>query len=329
MKTDVSHRFVTGHILFWGSLWIIKEFLYFRGILCHCAMYYNSRLKLQYFNLIRSVKRVESKISWLLTTVVQNVTWKKSVSYFQVFGSTGKIWENVMRLRLDCTWCRHYDYHVKVHGYSHHPWYVASKHFPTFFLFCVLRNFSRWDNFQEMEHHWNLTTYWHWNQTFLKVSKIARITCSNATSFHFMWHVLESNGHFWSPICIYERPILGESPKPHFLAKYGFQCRFYEIRQISGMKFTGFHEIQWISCEIWWISCVKALNQITQQKNFTFNIGQGEAMWYKIMKYGGFHVDFIWNPPIQQDFTKTNRISLDFMKSTGFNTISLNPTQFY
>ena len=32
---------------------------------------------------------------------------------------------------------------------------------------------------------------------------------------------------------VYERPILGNSPEPHFLAKCGFRCGFH-------MKFGGF-----------------------------------------------------------------------------------------
>ena len=67
--------------------------------------------------------------------------------------------------------------------------------------------------------------------------------------------------HNWSLVCIYERPILGESPKPHFLAKCGFQC--------------GFHEIHWISC-------LKARNQISEAKNFTSQRGRGGAMSFEL-----------------------------------------------
>ena len=57
-----------------------------------------------------------------------------------------------------------------------------------------------------------------------------------------MWHdpgfICNILQHNWSFV-IYERPILGDSPKPHFVAKYGFQ-----------MKSAGFHKICHISHEI-------------------------------------------------------------------------------
>ena len=48
--------------------------------------------------------------------------------------------------------------------------------------------------------------------------------------------------------------------------------------------------------EIWWISCLKALNQIT--KNFTFNTGQGEAMSFElceICRISWNPLNFTWN----------------------------------
>ena len=145
------------------------------------------------------------------------------------------------------------------------------------------------------------------------------------------------------------KDIRGERPKTYFLAKWISVRISHEIWMISGMKSGGFHEIYqisclktfksdnsrkklhredrgglchlnsvkstefheiwWISCEIWWISCLKALNQITQQKNFTFNRGWGGGLCHlNSVKSARFHEihQISWN-------------LVDFMKSTGFH----------
>ena len=86
------------------------------------------------------------------------------------------------------------------------------------------------------------------------------------------------------------------------------------------MKSTGFHA---------W----NPQNQYNSIKTLHFHKCRGRLV-YEIMKSGRFHVDFTWNPPIQQDFTKSNRMSQDswnqqnltqfhkiqhnFTKTTGF-----------
>ena len=136
-----------------------------------------------------------------------------------------------------------------------------------------------------------------------------------------------------------ERPILGNSPKPHFLTFSGnpadFSVKFtwnppeFSVKSTRfQMKSARFHDIHQIPCEIHWISCLKALNQITQEKKLHFDRTGGELCHLKseIWQISPEIWWITWNPPviheIQQDFTKSNRISQDFIKSRGFNTIS-------
>ena len=56
-----------------------------------------------------------------------------------------------------------------------------------------------------------------------------------------------------------------------------------------------FHEIQWISCEIQWISWnppKNLINQITQQKLFSFMQWEGYVSWFTWNL-----PDFTWNQP--------------------------------
>ena len=99
---------------------------------------------------------------------------------------------------------------------------------------------------------------------------------------------------------------------------------FHEIRRFS----YGFHEIQWISGEIWWISWnpwnpadftmksggfqVKSTPNLIKSDVWakTLLMFQQKLFWfYKVW------VDFTWNPP---DFMKSARFHL---KSTGFHEI--------
>ena len=79
-----------------------------------------------------------------------------------------------------------------------------------------------------------------------------------------------------------ERPILGESHKPHFVANMKSawnlpDLNLYEIRQV---KFAGFHA---------W----KPLNQIIQEKNF-FHRVQGEAMSYELCEICRISPEIRW-----------------------------------
>ena len=70
---------------------------------------------------------------------------------------------------------------------------------------------------------------------------------------------------YWHLICLsYERPILGDHPKAHISEKFGFQA------------------IRWISPE-------NLINQIIQQKLFSFLECSGKAMSQNFMKSAGFH----------------------------------------
>ena len=98
----------------------------------------------------------------------------------------------------------------------------------------------------------------------------------------------------WSFV-IYERPILGESLKPHFVANFQISLEIHWMSCRSHMKSDGFHEIRWISC----------------LKNFKSDNSREKLHFYR-MQWAGYVIwnlwnllDFIWNPP-------------DFMKSAGF-----------
>ena len=105
----------------------------------------------------------------------------------------------------------------------------------------------------------------------------------------------------WSFVYIYERPILGENPKPHFLAfpwnpadfkkSSRFQCEIH-------MKSSRFHEIHQIWGEICWISCLKTYKSDNSRKKLHFHRVQGEAMSFELCE---IH-QISWNP---MDFIHT------------------------
>ena len=98
---------------------------------------------------------------------------------------------------------------------------------------------------------------------------------------------------------------------------YGFNFGFhYSDRSTDFMP-----EINRISWNSLAFHARNPLHLIIQEVLFTF-MDFREAVSHEIIPSGRFHADITWNPPIQQEFTKSNRISQDFMKSTRFNTIS-------
>ena len=89
----------------------------------------------------------------------------------------------------------------------------------------------------------------------------------------------------------------------------GICCEFQAWNLVDFIIFSRFHEIWQISHKIWWISCLKAINQITQAKNFTSQRGQGAYVIWTLWN----PPDFTWN---LLDFMTWNL--LDFMQSARF-----------
>ena len=100
-----------------------------------------------------------------------------------------------------------------------------------------------------------------------------------------------------------------------------YLVRTLNLISLQNADFT--HEICWILPEIHWISYQKPFKSDNSTKTLHFHRVQGEAISYEIMKSSGFHVDFRWNPPIQQDFTKAT----EFYRISQFHKIQHNFTK--
>ena len=122
----------------------------------------------------------------------------------------------------------------------------------------------------------------------------------------------------------------------------------HEIRWISLWNLVDFrHEIRQITVKSGRFHAWNSLNQIIQEKLFTFiecwgggGGGEGYVIWN--LKSGEFHLKFdgfwiLWNPTVMKSkrillngtgFYEIHRTWQDFMKSTAFHRISLNSTDF-
>ena len=133
----------------------------------------------------------------------------------------------------------------------------------------------------------------HWNQQYF-------IKFTDSIGFHVTQHIL---------------------PEFHIGFHYGFHLHIwywisYEIhlRQWGiSLQWADFIVFMWTSHEIHLKS-----NSFIKSNRILLNKVQGRLChmkWWNL-------VDFRWNPPFQQHFPKSNRISQDFIKPIGFNIIS-------
>ena len=125
--------------------------------------------------------------------------------------------------------------------------------------------------------------------------------------------------HSWYAILIFglskERPILGDHPKAHI----------HEIWQISRNP-----------ADFMWNPPTKLINQIFQEKLFSFMECCGKAMSCFHMKSAGFHeicwisqnLDFMWNPPDFERPIARNSKPYVFLhcRALKFLIVKCNPT---